>query len=76
MGETLSLFEPSINGSVRVEKRSERLSGDAGFLLLREVLDDTGGFYPVSTDGLETPENFRSCLATLRRMRGLWNRSM
>ena len=42
MGETLSLFEPSFNGSVRVETRSERLSGDAGFLLLREVLDDTG----------------------------------
>ncbi|QGM22386.1 transposase [Spiribacter sp. 2438] len=42
MGETLSLFEPSFNGSVRVETRSERLSGDGGFLLLREVLDDTG----------------------------------
>ena len=42
MGETLSLFGPSFNGSVRVETRSEHLSGDAGFLLLREVLDDTG----------------------------------
>ena len=42
MSKTLSLFEPSFNGSVRVETRAERLSGDAGFLLLREVLDDTG----------------------------------
>ena len=42
MGETLSLFQPSFNASVRVETRTERLSGDAGFLLLREVLDDTG----------------------------------
>lgn len=29
------------------------------------------GFYPVSTEGLEEPENFRSCLATRRRIRGL-----
>ena len=42
MGETLSLFQPSFNGSVRVETRTERLSGDAGFVLLRKVLDDTG----------------------------------
>ncbi|TQE98532.1 MAG: hypothetical protein FKY71_13350 [Spiribacter salinus] len=42
MGETLSLLQPSFNASVRVETRYERLSGDAGFLLLRDVLDDTG----------------------------------
>jgi transposase len=29
------------------------------------------GFYPVSTDGLKTPGNFRSCLATRHRIRGL-----
>ena len=34
------------------------------------------GFYPVSTDGLIKAENSRSRRATLRRMRGLWNRSM
>jgi chromosome segregation ATPase len=34
------------------------------------------GFYPVSTDGLKTAEKCRSCLATLRRILGLWNRSM
>lgn len=34
-----------------------------------------GGFYPVSTDGLIKAENSRSRRATLRRMRGLWNRS-
>ena len=37
----------------------------------QDVFSTAEGFYPVSTDGLETPENFRSCLATLRRMRGL-----
>ena len=35
----------------------------------------TDGFYPVSTDGLIKAENSRSRRATLRRMRGLWNRS-
>ena len=34
------------------------------------------GFYPVSTDGLIKAENSRLRRATLRRMRGLWNRSM
>lgn len=34
------------------------------------------GFYPISTDGLKRAENFKSCRATLRRIRGLWNRSM
>jgi hypothetical protein len=29
------------------------------------------GFYPISTDGLKRAENFRSCLATLRRILGL-----
>ncbi len=29
------------------------------------------GFYPISTDGLKRAENFRSCRATLRRIRGL-----
>lgn len=29
------------------------------------------GFYPISTDGLKRPENFKSCRATLRRIRGL-----
>lgn len=29
------------------------------------------GFYPISTDGLKRAENFRSYLATLRRILGL-----
>jgi len=35
MGGTLLLFRPSFNASVRVETRTVRLSGDAGFLVLR-----------------------------------------
>ena len=34
------------------------------------------GFYPETTDGCERVENFKSCLAVLRRILGLWNRSM
>ena len=34
------------------------------------------GFYPEITDGCKRAENFWSCLATLRRILGLWNRSM
>src|SRR5690606_19096148 len=36
----------------------------------------TVGFYPEITDGCKRVENFWSCLATLRRILGLWNRSM
>jgi len=37
---------------------------------------DLLGFYPEITDGCERVDNLRSCLATLRRILGLWNRSM
>ena len=40
---------------------------------LRHLKD---GFYPETTDGCERVENFKSCLAVLRRILGLWNRSM
>ena len=41
MGDTRELFRPLCNGAVRVETRTEKLTGDAGFLLLREALDRT-----------------------------------
>src|SRR5690606_17190586 len=34
------------------------------------------GFYPEITDGCKRADSFRSCLATLRRILGLCNRSM
>jgi len=36
-----------------------------------EPAHQMAGFYPISTDGLKRAENFRSCLATLRRILGL-----
>ena len=41
MGDTLELFRPLCKGSVRVESRTEKLTGDAGFLLLHEALNRT-----------------------------------
>jgi hypothetical protein len=42
LGEELSLFQPEFNGSIRVEARAERLTSDAGAILLREVLQRLG----------------------------------
>jgi hypothetical protein len=43
MGESqLTLFQPKFNRSIRVEARAERLSGDAGALLLRDLADRLG----------------------------------
>jgi len=42
VGETVSLFGPTFNGSVRIEARPERISSDAGALAAREVLERSG----------------------------------
>lgn len=39
MGEELSLFRPEFNGSIRVEVRPERLTCEAGAVLLRETIE-------------------------------------
>jgi hypothetical protein len=39
MGESLSTWTPSCNGSVRVELSGHRTTSDSGALLLREALD-------------------------------------
>ena len=48
MGDTLELFRPLCNGSVRVESRTEKLTGDTGFLLLREALGRTALIKPLA----------------------------
>lgn len=43
MGESqLTLFQPNFNCSIRVEARPQRLTADAGALLLRELMDRAG----------------------------------
>ena len=41
MGETLSLFRSSFNKSLRIESRPERLTGEPGAVVLREIMDRT-----------------------------------
>ena len=52
MGEVLPMFMPSFNRSLVIEARPERLSSDAGAVLLRELLQRSGiirGWLPAST---------------------------
>jgi hypothetical protein len=39
MGEELSLFRADFNRSLRIESRQERITGDSGAILLREVVE-------------------------------------
>ena len=39
MGETLQPVVTGFNKSLRVESRAERLTGDAGAVVLREIMD-------------------------------------
>jgi len=42
MGETLQPLSPGFNRSLRVESRTDRLTGDPGAVLLREILEQSG----------------------------------
>jgi len=42
MGEILNQFALKFNGSVRLEARAERLTGEAGAVVLREVDERLG----------------------------------
>ena len=41
MDETLCLFRSSFNKSLRIESRPERLTGEPGAVLLREIMERT-----------------------------------
>ena len=42
MGETLRLLTPSFNRSLRIESRTDRLTGDPGAVALRKILERSG----------------------------------
>ena len=42
MGETLQTVIPTFNRSLRIESRADRLAGDPGAVLLREILERSG----------------------------------
>jgi hypothetical protein len=42
MGESYSLFTPEFNHSLRIESRSDRLTGDGGAVVIREIIHRLG----------------------------------
>jgi len=42
MGETLQAVTPGFNRSLRIESRADRLTGDPGAVMLREILERSG----------------------------------
>ncbi len=56
MGEDLALFPVEFNGSLKVEARAERLSGEAGAVILREVIERLG-IGRFLADRIEDPRN-------------------
>jgi len=41
-GDQAGVIRPTFNGALRIETRRERLTGDAGVLMLRELMERTG----------------------------------
>ena len=73
MGESLSTWTPSCNGSVRVELSGHRTTSDSGALLLREALDSSGviealGDNLVDARGVTPLAQERPSQATLSRL--------
>ena len=56
MGEKLQPVIPGFNRSLRVESRADRLTGDPGALLLREVLE-LSGIVSLMTSRLNDPRS-------------------
>ncbi|MEE4349390.1 MAG: IS1380 family transposase [Pacificimonas sp.] len=56
MGETLQPVTPRFNRSLRIESRADRLTGDPGAVMLREVMERSG-IVPWMTKRLEDPRS-------------------
>lgn len=69
MGESLSTWTPSCNGSVRVELDGQRTTSDSGALLLREALDNSGVIEALEDNlvDLRNPLRVRHSLASQLR---------
>ncbi|WP_336270223.1 IS1380 family transposase [Vreelandella arctica] len=69
MGESLSTWTPSCNGSVRVELSGQRTTSDSGALLLREALDNSGVIEALEDNlvDLRNPLRVRHSLASQLR---------
>ena len=69
MGESLSTWTPSCNGTVRVELSGQRTTSDSGALLLREALDNSGVIEALEDNlvDLRNPIRIRHSLASQLR---------
>jgi len=56
MGETLHLLTPSFNRSLRIESRTDRLTGDPGAVALRKILE-RGGILGWMTARMKDPRS-------------------
>jgi len=56
MGETLPLFSTAFNSSVQIESRPDHLTGEAGALVQRELMEKTG-IIDWLTEQLHDPRN-------------------
>ena len=69
MGESLPLFAVELNGALKVEAPAERLSGEAGAVILREVSERLA--IGAVSGGLDFPATFlvvpASSSSTFRR---------
>jgi len=66
MGETLTTWSPSCNGSVNVHLSDERTTSDSGALLLREALDNSGVIAALEDNLIDRrdPQRIRHSLAS------------
>lgn len=72
------LTDIAVRNAKASPQKARTLYDTGGLMLLIQPSGSKSwaGFYPEITDGCKRAENFWSCLATLRRILGLWNRSM
>jgi hypothetical protein len=67
MGETLNEIRPTFNRSFRVEGRSDRLTAEAGAIILREALEKLGTI-DLLTQRLEDPRDKRFVTHSLEEL--------
>lgn len=69
MGESISTWTPTCNGSVRVELSGQRTTSDSGALLLREALDSSGVIAALEDNLVDRrhPQRIRHSLASQLR---------
>ncbi len=69
MGESVSPWIPSCNGSIRVELDGQRTTSDSGALLLREALDNSGVIDALEDNLVDRRDPLRICHSLASQLR-------